>query len=132
MVAGKLLVGARYPGTGSVRALLVGRLIRRERSAARAMTNTTSSVERARKESTAIFFTNRFTSETLGRVLPSGTGEMQTSGGRRLSCSHSSKIDFNQRSPSSTATYCRTLLTNAGSAVEWNFAWRPIQSMLFN
>src|SRR5260370_20248758 len=58
MVAGKLLVRARYPGTGSVRLLLVGRLMRRERSAARATTNTTRSEERARKETTAIFFTS--------------------------------------------------------------------------
>src|SRR5208337_155872 len=62
MVAGKLLVRARYPGTGSVRLLLVGRLIRRERSAARATTNTTSSADRARRETTAIVFTNFFTS----------------------------------------------------------------------
>src|SRR5450631_2613734 len=58
MVAGKLLVRARYPGTGSVRVLLVGRLMRRERSVARAATNTTRSVERVRRETAAIFFTS--------------------------------------------------------------------------
>jgi hypothetical protein len=28
--------------------------------------------------------------------------------------------------------YWRTLLNNPGSALEWNFALRPAQSMLFN
>src|SRR5208282_3957966 len=54
-------------GTGSVKLLLVGRLIRRERSAARATMKTTSSEKRAKRETTAVFFT----SEGLGRVLPS-------------------------------------------------------------
>src|ERR1019366_8175990 len=74
MVAGKLLVRARYPGTGRVRVLLVGRLTRRERSAARAATNTARSTERVRRETAAIFFT----SGVLGRVLPSEASLRQT------------------------------------------------------
>src|ERR1700731_1773862 len=56
MVAGKLLVRAMYPGTGSVRVLLVGRLIRRERSAARATMNTASSEQKMRRTMAVIFF----------------------------------------------------------------------------
>src|ERR1700687_2476736 len=54
------------------------------------------------------------------KFVPSGRGGRQT---RTSPC---------QRTASRTATYCRTLLTNAGSALEWNFALRPDQSMLFN
>src|ERR1700691_6034392 len=65
MVAGKLFVRARYPGTGTVRVLLVGRLMRRARSAARTTarsatrptTNAPNNAETARSKTTAAFFT---------------------------------------------------------------------------
>src|ERR1700691_2465884 len=71
MVDGKLLGRARYPGTGTVSVLLVGRLIRRERSAARTTTNTTSSAETVRREIAANFFRSFSTRESLGRFVPS-------------------------------------------------------------
>src|ERR1700688_1594144 len=71
MVAGKLLVRARYPGTGRVRVLLVGRLMWRERSAARATTKRTRSEANATRQTTANAFADLlkddFTGETPGK-----------------------------------------------------------------
>src|SRR5450756_78624 len=104
--------------------LLVGRLIRRDRSAARATTNMTTRAERATRETAAIFFTKRWPREVCTIQRWGEANHLsQNQGSSAISC---------QRSPSRTATYCRTLLTNAGSAVERNFALRPNQSMLFN
>jgi hypothetical protein len=59
MVAGKLFVRPMYPGTGSVRVLLVGRLMRRERSAARTTAKTIKMAAREKIKATVGFFTNR-------------------------------------------------------------------------
>src|ERR1035438_1708859 len=106
MVTGKPFVRARKPGTGSVRPLLVGRLMRRERSAARAATNTTNSAAKASRKTAAVLFT----SGVLASFVPSGQPARQTV---------VLEPDFCQRIASRTATYCRTLPTSAGSALEW-------------
>src|ERR1700704_5532158 len=82
MVAGKLLVRAIYPGTGSVRVLLVGRLIRRERSAARATMNTPSSEKKARRTMAVMFFNVK----SLRGFYHSVLGRSKRSLGRDVSC----------------------------------------------
>src|ERR1022692_5117018 len=122
MVAGKLLVRARYPGTGSVRLLLVGRLMRRERSAARATTKTMRSVETARRETTEIFFT----SGGLGRVLPSATERRQPAGGDRSR--NSSYVSGVRAEPLHTAEPCPATRAQPWSGISLSGPPNPCSS----
>src|SRR5262249_928696 len=58
MVAGKLLVRPRYPGTGTVKVLLEGRLILRECSAATMATTRDMTSAATNDTASTIFFTS--------------------------------------------------------------------------